>query len=78
MVSQITPRRMTQSELAQHGFVAQSDGTYVHPTRRQQRVSCRKCGKWVTHTTAARPDVPNGYCPTCARDHRSHQAHALL
>jgi hypothetical protein len=71
MFTQITPRRMTQSELAERGFIPQPNGTYLHPTNRQQRVACRKCAKWVTQTTASRRDVPNGYCPTCARQHRS-------
>ena len=42
----------------------------VHPTRQQRRVSCRKCAKWVTQTTSSRPDVPNGFCKSCAQNHR--------
>ncbi len=69
--TQIFPRRLSKPELSQHGFILQSDGTFINPTRREQRVVCRKCAKWVTQTTASRPDVPNGYCKTCARQHRA-------
>jgi hypothetical protein len=68
MVTQLIPRRMTQAELMDHGFVMREDGTYRHPQTGQRRVQCRQCGRWVPHTSnAGRNDVPNGYCRRCLR-----------